>query len=91
MLIESYSRFRYGVTQRRKISDWLMPPRDDSLDRRFGTCVDAGSVSTCEQTLLPVSMIEFNPDSAKKLKALFELADRDLYLSHCLYSEFTLL
>jgi len=67
------------------------PKTSQILDNLYGTCRVPGPVDTCERLLRPGSWFKLDEAGAQALKELSGLARGDFYLSHCLYSEFTVL
>jgi len=69
-----------------------MPPKKKpNLDALYGSCRVPGTVAPCELKYSQRSCFELDDDTAAKLKSLSAAADSSFYMSHALYSDFTVL
>lgn len=62
-----------------------------SLDAQFGDCKEPGQVGQYEASHTPSSRFQFDQASAVKLKAIAATLDAQFKISHCLYTDFTVI
>lgn len=68
-----------------------MTSAPSSLDVQFGECKEPGQVGQYEARFVPSSCFHFNKSTAGRLRAIAATLDAELKISHCLYTDFTVI
>lgn len=68
-----------------------MTSTPSSIDARFGDCKEPGRVGQYEVSRAPASLFQFDETTAGKLKAIAATLDAEFKISHCLYTDFTVI